>query len=102
MSDPRRRNAAGVPVVLVSGDYLTRVHWRFRERLPMWVIYRPTTREYPGRWVARMHVTLPEPKPTRFVISHDTLDDLRTILPYGLTNIGRKQADLPEIEEVWL
>lgn len=68
----------------------------------MWVVYRPVTREYPGSWVARMHVTLPAHKPTRFVISHDTLDDLRTILPPGLTNIGRQQGDLPEIEEVWL
>lgn len=88
--------------VLVSKGHFDRLNRRLRERLPMWVVYRPVTREYPGRWVARMHVTLPEPKPTRFVISHDTVDDLRTLLPPGLTNIGRHPDDLPEIEEVWL
>ena len=49
-----------------------------------------------------MHVTLPEPKPTRFVMTHDTLDELRDMLPVGLTAMSRHPADLPEIEEVWL
>lgn len=68
----------------------------------MWVIYRPTTCEYPGVWVTRMHVTLPEPKPTRFVMTHDTLEELRTMLPPGVTCLGRQDDDLPEIEEVWV
>lgn len=98
------QNAAGIPVILVpdGGHYFTKLTYRLRERLPMWVIYKPTTLEYPGHWVARMHVALPEPKPTRFVITHDTLDELRTILPAGLANIGRNVEDVPEIEEVWL
>ncbi len=68
----------------------------------MWVIYRPTTRDYPGRWVARMHLTLPEARITRFVMTHDTLAGLRDLLPPGLVNIGRRREDVPVIEEVWL
>jgi hypothetical protein len=49
-----------------------------------------------------MHVTLPTPKPTRFVITHPALDGLRGLLPLGLTRLARDPADLPEIEEVWL
>ena len=85
-----------------GSDYFARLHWRLRARLPMWVVYRPVTREYPGRWVARMHVSLPEPKATRFVITHDTLPDLRRLLPEGLSHLDRDPDDLPEIEELWL
>jgi hypothetical protein len=49
-----------------------------------------------------MHVTLPEPKPTRFVLIHDTLAELRELLPLGLTQLARAPADVPEIEETWL
>ena len=83
-------------------DYFWRLHARLQKRLPMWVVYRPVTREYPGQWVARMHVSLPQPRPTRFVISHDTLTDLRTLLPPGLTHLARDPDDASEIEEVWI
>ena len=95
--------ADGHPVLHVpSAGYLTRLHHRLRDRLPLWVIYKPVTREYPGRWVARMHVIRPDPRPTRFVLVHDTLDDLRDMLPPGLVNLGRQRRDVPEIAEVWL
>jgi len=68
----------------------------------MWVIYRPVTREYPGLWAARMHVCLPAPKPTRFVITHPRLDGLRELLPAGLAYKNRHPRDLPEIHETWV
>jgi hypothetical protein len=89
-------------VRIPHATYMARLHWRLRARLPMWVIYRPVTREYPSKWVARMHVTLPETKPTRFVLTHDTLVELRTLLPEGLTWMRRNPFDAPEIEELWL
>ena len=72
--------------------------------LPMWVVYRPVTREYPGVWVARMHVTLCRKHAlrTRFVMTHDSLDELRSLLPPALTWMERNPQDVPEIEEVWL
>ena len=98
------RRADGHPVVVLpaSADRFTRLHWRLRNRLPMWVIYDTTTREYPGSFVARMWVSLPAPKFSRFVIVRDTLDDLRYALPDGLICIGRKKLDAPEIVEVWI
>lgn len=83
-------------------NYFWRLHIRLNQRLPMWVVYRPVTREYPGQWCARMHVTLPVSKPTRFVIVADTLEAVRQLLPGGLTNMCRYPEDVPEIEEVWL
>jgi hypothetical protein len=90
------------PVRAPGADYMARLHWRLRQRLPAWVVYRPVTREYPSRWVARMHVTVPEPKPTRFVITHDTLEELRSLLPEGLARLAHDPLDPPEIEEVWI
>lgn len=98
-----KHRADGYPVVTVPAHgYMARLHARLHARLPMWVIYRPVTREYPGIWAARMHITLPEIYVTRFVITHDTLPELRAILPPGLVRIPRLPGDVPEIEEVWL
>lgn len=95
--------ADGHPVFLVPrGDYFARLHYRLRHRLPMWVVYRPGTREYPSHWVARMHIALPEPKPTRFVMTHDSCQGLRDMLPPGLTFFRRSGDDPLEIEEIWL
>lgn len=96
-------NVSGRPVILIQQpQYFWRIHYRLLKRLPMWVIYRPITIEYPGKWVARMHITLPEPRPTRFVMSHDSLWELRQLLPPGVTRLRRDEADSIEIEETWL
>lgn len=89
------------PQIIVKQGYMARVHWRLRARLPMWVVYRPPTFEYGSLWVARLWVTLPEDKPSRFVITHDTLEDLRTIIPADVC-LMRNPEDPPEIEETWL
>jgi len=48
-----------------------------------------------------MHITLPEPKPTRFLLVRDTLEALRAILPLGLVCLSRSPDDPDEIEETW-
>lgn len=83
-------------------SYATRLHHRLRDRLPMWTIYKPTTPEYPGLWVARMYISLPEPRPTRFVLTSDTLVGVRAQLPLGLTLLAASPQDDPVIEETWL
>jgi hypothetical protein len=97
MTEAPRRAA-----VIVSREHLARLHHRLRERLPIWTVYRPVTREYPGVWVARMHVALPQPRHTRFVMTHDTLEGLRANLPPGTFRLPRDLDDPPEIEEVWV
>lgn len=95
--------ADGFPIVLIrDAAYMWRLHDKLRKRMPVWVIYKPTTREYPGLWVTRMHIILPESRPTRFVMSHDTLEELRTLLPPGLVKAAADPRDVPEIQETWL
>ena len=101
-AEPRPTRADGYPVVAVPPGRFARLHDRLRGRLPIWVVYRPVTREYLGVWVARMHITLPEARSTRFVITHDTLAELRDLLPAGLTCFARDPRDAPEIEESWM
>ena len=85
-----------------GGGYMARLHWRLRARLPLWCVFGPGTIEYPHHWVARMHVVLPEQRTTRFVITHDSLGELRAILPPGLTYFPRHPDDPPHLVEVWL
>ena len=66
------------------------------------MIYGTGTLEYPGKWVARMFVSLPVARSTRFVLCHDTLIKVRGLLPEGLARLPRSADDPPEIEEVWL
>lgn len=95
----------GHPVITVPGpDYFSKLHNRLARlgRLPLWVVCNQRTRDYPGAFVARMHVTLPEPKPTRFVIVHEDLAELRKLLPPGLDRIVRSPQDAAVIIETWL
>ncbi len=72
--------------------------------LSMWVIYRPTTRDYPGRWVVRKHYAMVggaeqvDPECTL----HGSLAEARAILPAGLYCLGRFDCDDPVIEETWV
>ncbi len=74
----------------------------WRDSLPMWTVCGPTTTDFAGLWLARMHLALPTPQPTDLLILGATLDDVRRQLPPGLTNIGRQPEDDLVIEEVWL
>jgi hypothetical protein len=74
----------------------------FRDRLPMWVVCRPTTDDFPGYWTARMHLCLPEAQVTNLLILGRSLEGVRKQLPPNLSNIGRNAHDDDVIEEVWL
>ncbi len=77
-------------------------HWMLRHKVPMWTVYRPTTKDYPGKWVARMHLSVPAHTATNHLILGDTLEDVRDQLPPDLYRINRMEGDDEVIEEVWL
>jgi len=83
-------------------EYLAKIQRQLQERIPMWVIYNQATSDYPGRWVTRLHLSLPNPEHTRFVLLRDTLQDIRDALPPGLTRMNRDPNDDANIVEVWL
>ena len=68
----------------------------------MWIVCNATTQDFPGQWVARMHLALPTPTPTDLVIIGNSKEEVRQQLPEGLTNIGRQPDDASVIAEVWI
>lgn len=78
------------------------IHFFYQKWLPMWTIYRPTTKDYPGKWLARMFVTIPKSQPTDILIVGDSLEEVRAKLPPGLFKLARHENDDPVIEEVWM
>ena len=81
---------------------LVEAHYNHQQFLPMWTIYRPTTKDYPGQWIARMFLTIPKNKPTDIMAFGSTLEEVRAKLPPNLVKILRLKNDDPVIEEVWL
>lgn len=68
------------------------------------VVYRPTTKDYPGKWVhrARAIVAPGLDLPSDDCDLADSLDEIRQTIPPGLVRMDRDPNDDPVIEEVWL
>ncbi len=77
------------------------VHQHFRDRLPMWVVTAHPS-DHPDGYVARMHLTLPEPEATTAAIFGDTLEEVREAIPFGLFAFAPMPGDDPVIVETWL
>lgn len=76
--------------------------------MEQFVIYRPTTKDFPGKWVVRRYVItadnqiVPDAQPLCLA---PTLEVARVAIEMerpGLTLIMRLPEDDPVIEEVWL
>lgn len=80
-----------------------RAHYEAEQagRLPMWTVYDHPA-DYPGHWVARLWYSLPQPEPTEYVLAHDSLDELRGMLPPTCVMLARQDGDDPKIAETWL
>lgn len=76
--------------------------WVVREHLPMFTITDHPT-DWPDFYVARMHFTLPEPRPSDFVIMDRDLERLQeTMQALGLVKLMRSPGDDPVVLETWL
>lgn len=61
-----------------------------------WIILHDPP-DYSGKFVARFATI----HPTVYVMQADTLAEIRTHLPPGLTRSERQLADPPEVVEIW-
>jgi hypothetical protein len=74
------------------------------EVLRMWTVYYNPS-DYPGRYVARMHVVgknKNESGPTDQMFTGDSLEEIRGLIPYGLVCLTRQEGDDSSIVETWL
>ncbi len=72
--------------------------------MPIWTVYEHPT-DYPDQFVARRFNILidkPEPQATDDIVTAASLQELREMLPIGLTRIPRLHGDEPQIVEVWI
>lgn len=72
-----------------------------QERLPMFVIYDHPS-DFPETFVARLHFTFPDHRPTPLIMTHKTLTGLRAMMPPECVMVGRSPGDDPKIVETWL
>lgn len=67
----------------------------------IWEVYRRPS-DYPGGYVARLHVVGPVTGPTTIALYGETLSAVRRQLPPGLIQFTRHAEDEPHIVETWL
>lgn len=61
--------------------------------------------DYPGLWVLRAWYIFqgnPEPVPSAGVLTFETLEDARNVLPWGSIRLDRYPEDDPRIHEIWV
>jgi hypothetical protein len=72
------------------------------EMLGMWVIYDHPT-DYPDRYVARRFYSGPGViLASDDLLTGDTIEELRILLPHGLTRVPRSPQDDPKVLEAWV
>lgn len=72
--------------------------------LPIWTIY-DHPKDHPDSFVARLWIVELDAKliiATSDMFVADTLEELRSLLPLGLTRLSRYPGDDPVIIEAWL
>lgn len=70
--------------------------------LSIWTVYRNPS-DMPGWYVVRRHVVDGQgARATSEFASARTLEEVRTMLPLGLTRLPREPTDEPHIVECWL
>jgi hypothetical protein len=81
----------------------TRAHlYALRDQLPMFVMYDHPS-DHPDFYVARLHLTFPEPQPTGLAILDRDLERLQeTMEALGLVKLMRQPGDDPVILETWI
>lgn len=69
-----------------------------KEKPILWTIYKHPS-DYPDKYVARKFIL---DKPTSEILIGDTLEEIRKMLPLGLTRFDRNPEDDPVIVETWI
>lgn len=88
--------------VRVLPHSMARMMHTLQAALPMLVICRPTKADYPGLWIARLHITLPAHAATPYVMLAESQPALWDMVPEGLAFLARAQSDDPVIEGCFL
>ncbi|AQT06551.1 hypothetical protein [Acetobacter persici] len=79
-------------------DQTGKAHRNLRDYLPLWTVYRPN--EIEG-WRAKLSLRYPEPAPTDVIVHGGCREEVRKLLPSGMTKLMRYPNDPVDVEESW-
>lgn len=72
-------------------------------KMPIITVYENTTRDYPGKFVARLFDIRPgEVRYTRYIMLADQLQQIHEGIPKFMTRIEPQSTDDPVVLESWL
>ena len=94
-SDPRYSELLKKIVEQTRNDFIIE---QDDEKGEIWAIYKHPL-DYPEKFVARKFIL---DKPTSEILIGDTLEEIRKLLPKGLTLIERNPKDDPILVETWI
>jgi hypothetical protein len=71
--------------------------------MPIITIYKNTTKDYPGKFVARLFDIKPgEVMYTRYIMLSDSLEWIRKQIPPNMTRFQPSENDDPVVLETWI
>jgi len=71
--------------------------------MPIITIYKNTTKDYPGKYVARLFDIRPgEVLYTRYIMLADTVTKIRKEIPRNMTMFMPQENDDPVVLETWI
>lgn len=72
-------------------------------KMPIISVYRNTTKDYPGKFVARLYDIRPgEVRYTRYIMLADHIRNIHEGIPSYMTRIEPQPTDDPVVLESWL
>ena len=78
------------------------IHRRYQENLPMWTIFNKQNRHFPGLFVCRLFLTLPQSMETEILVRAVDLKEIRDLFCVDLICLPRHTEDEPDIIETWI
>ena len=71
--------------------------------MPVITIYKNTTKDYPGKFVARLYDIRPgEVYSTRYIMLADDILTIQKEIPFGMTRFAPHPTDDPVVMETWI
>jgi hypothetical protein len=88
---------------IIVDSFINDLDLREMTTMPIITIYKNTTRDYPGKYVARLFDIRPgEVQFTRYIMLSDNLNKIRQQIPHNMTMFMPQENDDPVVLETWI
>ena len=88
---------------IIVDSFINDLDLRSMTLMPIITIYKNTTKDYPGKYVARLFDIRPgEVQFTRYIMLSDKLNEIRRGIPHNMTMFMPQENDDPVVLETWI